>query len=180
MGVPAEQSRVTAHEDRKEKRQQSLQKEKIMPISELQAIEKEDMEEPLQLLFKGRINDMSVAEKEAMQQMKVTKGHSQRADFVPPTSVHIVRCPIASCRAPINTHGIERSIKTHLNASHPEVKSPVIATVLKFNQAHPVKYYYPSPSTKGNHGSQSCSQGQSQVLSQQHSQMTEEPEAKEV
>ena len=73
------------------------------PISVLQKMGATEDDKPLELLFKDRINDLTVAEKACMNQMKVGKGHSQRADYVAPNSVYIMRCPIQGCHAPINT-----------------------------------------------------------------------------
>ena len=44
----------------------------------------EEKEEPLALLFKGRINGMSLAAKAFMHQKEVAGGSSQRADCVAP------------------------------------------------------------------------------------------------
>ena len=119
------------------------------PISVLQKMDTTEDEKPLELLFKDRINDLTVAEKACMNQMKVGKGHSQRADYVAPNSVYIMRCPIRGCHAPVNTYGLARAIRTHLSTRHPEIKTAVEATVLKFRQPHPVTYLCPAPRVRG-------------------------------
>ena len=81
--------------------------------------------------------------------MKLEHGFCHRADYVAPSATHIVRCAINNCRAPINTHGLERSSKAHLSAAHADIERPVLATIIKFNQITPVKYFFPPPAIRG-------------------------------
>ena len=122
--IPAERTKVQAHQRRKEARQKNLAQEQSAPIARLQEMNKEDMEEPLEILFRGQMNDMSLAERESASQMKVARGRGQRADFVEPASAHTVRGPFEWRRAPKFTNEIERCIKTRLFAPPPEIQRP--------------------------------------------------------
>ena len=114
--IPAERTKVQAHQRRKEARPKNVVQEQSVPNARLQGMDKEDMEEPLEISFRGQMNDMSLAERESTSQMKVARGHGQRADFVEPDSVLIARCPFEWRREPKLTNEIERSIKTRLFA----------------------------------------------------------------
>ena len=143
------------------------QEQEVLPMTQIQKEGHWGTATPVEFLFKGRINDLTESERGKMERMRLEHGHTQQADFVAPKAVHIVRCPIGQCGAPINTHGLERSIKSHLCSAHSDITCPVLATVIKFNQPHPIRYYFPPPATKsgrrsgeGSTPTQTCTQTQ--------------------
>ena len=129
----------------REERSEQSDPEESMPIKDLQSRKKGCPQGRKEMFFKGRISDLTSAEKTRMQQMRQTRGHAQWADFVMPNTTHIVRCSVKGCSAPINTHGIERAIKSHLRTARPEIRAPVKAAVLKFHHPYPEIYFYPAP-----------------------------------
>ena len=95
---------------------------------------------------------MAIAGKRGMEHPKTGRGHRQRVDFLDPGAVRIVRRPMIMCRAPINTDGVGRAIKSHLLFPYSEIQQPVAAAVLKFNQPEPVRYFYPTPTRRVKRG----------------------------
>ena len=103
-------------------------------------------------LFKRRIKDVTVAEKARMSEMMVGRGRPRRADRVAPNAVHIVRRQIKECRAPANTRGLERSIKTHLTSCCLKIKSAAEVTTQEFNQPRPATFHCPAPQGRAMRG----------------------------
>ena len=132
--------------DRKMKR--CPQEQEVLPMTQIQKEGHWGTATPTEYRFRGIINDPSEAGRGQMERMRPEHCHTQRTDFVAPTATHIVRCPTGQCGAPTNTHGLERSIRSHLCAAHLDITRPILATVIKFNQPHPVRYYFPPPSAK--------------------------------
>ena len=88
--------------------------EDTMPMGFLQKRRHEAMLVPTELIFRNQINGLTQKEIVAIRSLNYAQGRCQKMEFVAPSAAHIIRCPISSCRNPISSHGIERSVKSHL------------------------------------------------------------------
>ena len=87
--------------------------------------------EPKHIPIQARPNDLSKQERLVSEQQQRTFGHTQSAEWVNPKARFIFRC--SACLPPLNSNGIERSVKAHIRKSRKNIIEPVIVTVARPN-----------------------------------------------
>ena len=139
--------------------EQQEQEEAFMPLGEIvkkarfqEQMRSHETDSLLQYTMRARRNDMSLEEKHYVGTLISDRSGYCRHDYVAPNANFIYRCPIPNCPNPrgrggfpINSNGLYRKFKAHLEQHHKNIPRGVEITTVS-REGNSRVYTYPRPS----------------------------------